>query len=184
VWAPTAARAELLTELSGIFREQRHDPRSALGTATIAVSQALGDAVAVDRLSADGRRMYPVAVHDGDPARRLVLEEVLEVRFPAHDGFTGRVLESGETLLIPRVSDTEIRALQPAIADVCALIGLRGFIVVPLPGRADWSGFLRQMRCRDQPCLTDDDAAFLEEVAGRFALVLENWELTERLRGR
>jgi GAF domain-containing protein len=184
VWEPTRERVEVLSRLSELFTDEHLGPRQAMQRAAGVLAEALGDGIVVNRLSDDRRWMSAVAVHDPDPERRRILADAVGRRFPTDEGFTAAALEQERSLLIPRVTPIEILALQPAIAPVCEALGLRGFIVVPLSVRGRWIGLLWQLRTVDEPRLDEDDQRFLEEVAARFALVIENLRLSEALSER
>jgi GAF domain-containing protein len=171
-WTPTEERVEILLSLRAVLDEDRVSRDTVLSRAARVLARSLGDAVAIDLLSADARWMVPIGVDHPDRAPRDALREILGVRFRADEGFTANVVDRQEPVLIPRVTSAEIRALQPAIAKVCEKLGMRGFVAVPLAVRGSLLGILWQIRTRPDPVLTQDDQRFAEEVASRLAFAL------------
>jgi GAF domain-containing protein len=179
IWAPTEERIEVLVSLRAILDEDRLSRDTALTRAARLLARTLGDGIAIDLLSPDGRHMVPIGVDHPEAAPREALNEVVGVRFRADEGFTANVVDRHDAVLIPRVTQAEIQALHPEIATVCEKLGMRGFVAVPIAARRRLVGILWQVRTRPAPPLTEDDQHFAEEIAGRLAfavLCFPDWE--------
>jgi GAF domain-containing protein len=178
LWQPTDARVEILVALSRILAAGHDDPEPALRDVAASVARVLRDGVAIELLSPDRLWTIPVAVDHVQPACRRVLQARTGRRLRADEGFTQHVLETGEPLLVPRVSLPEICALQPEMEPAAEAIGLRGFIAAPLLVRGCATGIVWQIRCRAAPLLCHDDRCFLQEVAARVACAVATWHWT------
>jgi GAF domain-containing protein len=175
VWTATTERVELLVALSDVLADAGPTRDAMIEAAAAVLAERLRDGVSIVLLSDDRRWMTPVGTSHPEAAPRTVLRDIQGERFPADEGFSACVLDTGQPVLIPRVTAAEIRALQPAIAPPCEAIGLRGFIALPLAARRGCTGILWQLRTREAPELGDDDVRFLAEVGGRLALAIESW---------
>jgi GAF domain-containing protein len=176
-WLPTPERVEILSVLSDISTDESVEHQEAMEQTAVVIADVLGDGFAIDLLTDDRRWMVPVAVHHPEPAPLAHFQSILGTRFPVDEGFTATTLDSGQSILIPRVTPVEMRAMQPAIAPVCEALGMRGFIVVPI-GVGKTTAVIWQVRTRTEPVLQDDDRRFLEEVGDRLAVIIENWRLS------
>jgi GAF domain-containing protein len=172
LWAPSEQRVEVLVALRDVLDDDRLSMQTTLGRAPRVLARSLGDGIAIDLLSPDGRWMVPTGVDHADPALREVLKEIVGVRFRADEGFTANVVDRHEGVLLPRVSAEEIEALQPAIAGVCEALSMQGFVAVPIIARQRLLGILWQVRSRPAPQLSEDDERFADEVASRLAFAL------------
>jgi GAF domain-containing protein len=174
-WTPTTERVELLVALSDVISDAGPTRDGMIEAAAAVLAERLADGVSIVLLSGDGRWMTPIGTGHPAAGPRAVLRGVEGQPFPADEGFSACVLDTGQAVLIPRVTAAEIRALQPAIAPPCEAIGLRGFIALPLAARRGCTGIVWQLRTREAPELSDDDVRFLAEVGARLALAIESW---------
>jgi DNA-binding CsgD family transcriptional regulator len=181
-WAPTRERVESLIALTDLFAGDDVRPDGAIDASAIVLAELLGDAVFIALLSRDRSHMHVLGAHHPDPAVQDFVDSVTGLTFRADEGFSARVVDTGEALLIPSVSPAEMAAVQPHLAAVSEELGTRGFIVAPLVlGRGGCSGFVWQVRTRAEPPLDEDGRRFLSEVATQLALCVENWRPGEAL---
>jgi hypothetical protein len=174
-WSPTAARVETLTTLSELFSAEGLDREGAIQGAASALSAGVEEAIVIYLLSEDGGWLLPVATHDPLPETHELLRGMLGGRFPADEGFTAVAIDRCSTILVPRVNAAELAALQPGLVEICAAMGMTGFVVAPLLVRGDCIGMIAQGRTTNTRALTDDDARFLEDVGRWLGIAIAAW---------
>lgn len=170
VWEPSERRLEILATVSELFACERLGPEAALQQAVAVLSDLLGDAIVVHRLGGSGQWLEPLAWHDRSRDAQRALDRLGGHRFCPDRGFTAGVLDTGQAVLVPRVTPLEIELLQPEFAPVAEAMGLRGFVLAPMKVGGRLTGLLAQCRLRPEPPLDADDCCFLEEVALRLGL--------------
>lgn len=164
-WMPSSERVEALATLAELFASDALAVDDALQGAATALSTCTGDAIVVYRLSDDRRWLLPCGMHDPEPSTRQLLEEMEGRRFAGDEGFTATALDTGSTIVVPRVTVDELMALQPGLSDICIEMGMTGFIVTPMLCRGTAVGITAQGRTTNPERLKDDDARFLEHAA-------------------
>lgn len=175
VWKSSPERTEILATVTEAFARDSMTPEAALGAAADVLADLLGDCVLVYLLEGDGPWMRCVASGHCDPAVAELLAALPERRLRADQGFTACVIDNRAPLLIPRITEPELQALQPDLTPASEVVGLKAFILAPLMLRGICLGILAQGRTTPEPALGPDDERFLEEVALRLALGVATW---------
>lgn len=172
-------RAALLAEASRAMAEVSLDLTSVLETVARLVAEAVGDGCIIRLVSDDGTRFVPAAAHHPNPAARAFLWDLLSATsHPVDAGLVGQVARSRQPLLIPALSPVEMRALLlPEFWPFLDRFGIHGAMVAPLLGRAGLVGTVMVWRDEAAPPYAPSDLAFLEELADRGALAIENARL-------
>jgi DNA-binding CsgD family transcriptional regulator len=170
----------VLGALSALFGDAAVDDRTAVEESAGVVARILADVVVVDVL-AKGVWMIPIGARAADAERDGRLQAIVGESFRADHGFSACVLDSGESLLIPCVTQPELDAMHPEVGFIGEELGAQGFVIAPLYVRGVLAGLLWQIRTRAEPRLDEDDRRFLEEVAMRVSLAIERWQLTVAL---
>jgi PAS domain S-box-containing protein len=141
------------------------------------------DMSAIRVLSADGRSLEYRGLHHRDPAQAKILRSVLEERaMPANLGETARVLEDGAGLRLPTVDmDKLLRTYAGTpFGDYVARFPVTTVMVVPLRSRGSIFGVVTVARTEPQP-FQEADLRFLQEVADRAAVAIDNANLLQKL---
>jgi len=150
------------------------------------LAELVGDGCALYLVSDDGQWMTTVAVAHRDPgaaADLQVLKSVSPSR--ADQGVGGRVLQTGQSLLLPQVDPALLRgSLPPEYGPYLAHYSICSLLCVALRAEGQPLGTLVMSRATPDQPYTADDQAFLEEVAGRAALVINNARLYAALEQR
>ena len=172
-----AQRLAALAEASRAFAEAALDREAALDTIARVVVQTAGDACIIRLLSEDGELLLPTALQHREAPRREALRRLfLGGPLPANDGVHARVLRERRPIAVT-VSSPQFRAAAPR-EQVEALegFGVKAFLLVPLVLKERAIGTMGFSREDDRP-FTEDDQAFLEDLASRAALAIENARL-------
>lgn len=169
-------RAQFLLDASRAFSEAIED--SPLLAQTIARTCTLmaGDVGVIYLLSEDGRTLEVAATHhDESPLGSTIATYVQEgPRLAVGESFSGRVVQSGEPIFIPRLGpnmwegdmNAPRRALLEQLAD-------HSLLVVPMRARGSVIGCISLLRIT-RGSFTQDERALLQRVANSAALAVQN----------
>jgi serine phosphatase RsbU (regulator of sigma subunit) len=128
----------------------------------------------------EGMRLRTVAIEHSDPGRVEFARE-LERRYPTDlSGGVGRVIETGESQLTPRITREMIEASAPD-ADFTRIIfdelGLHSALTVPLRARGEVLGALTLVAAESDRVFGERDLSFAEDIATHAALAVANARL-------
>ncbi|HET8628850.1 MAG TPA: GAF domain-containing protein [Thermomicrobiales bacterium] len=172
-------RAALLAEASRIFAATAPEPRALLAALARQVAEEIGDVCAISLLAADGRTLEPAVTDANDPELRRFVAELLTT-WPVRlgEGLTGRVAQSGEPVLLPRLDPPALRAVvKPEHREPLARARPQSLLGVPLRAEGRVTGVLALARHDTDHPYTADDLALAQDLADRAALVLERARL-------
>lgn len=174
-----AARVTALAEASQAFTEASLNVQRVLDSVTRRAAELVGDLVIIRLLDEGSEWLRPVAMHHPDPEALAFVRDLL-VNNPlrADEGIGGRVLQTGETLRAPVGPSGDIRALvkEPYLA-YHERFGGNSVLMVPLTVRGRAIGTLSLFRDSPESLYTLDEENFVQDLAGRAALAIENARL-------
>lgn len=181
-----AARVVSLATASRIFAEAGHDLSVITETITRLVSDLLGDSCGIHLFSSDGKTMIATALYNPDEAARSAFWKLVGAKPMRTDrGLTSVLLRTGEPLLVPELDLEKLRGIvAPEHFSYLERFGLRSLIVVPLRVQGRIIGMLDLARYRPDCPYTSEDQVFLQELADRAALAIENTRLYQQLAER
>jgi signal transduction histidine kinase len=181
--AEREARLRALAEVAQGLAEAGFDAQAALETASRRIAEVVGDACVIRLLSADGQHLDPVAIAHRDAAalaraRALLAAAPRAPGGPADADIAGRVLQTGQPVLLPAAPPQEAGSLLasepwPALER----LGVHSILVVPLRVRGRTIGTVAAARDRPGRPHTPEDRAFLQQLADHTALAIENARL-------
>jgi PAS domain S-box-containing protein len=174
-------RAEFLSEVSRSLASCTSYRESLRLLADLSVPR-IADWCAIDILHQD-ERLERIAVAHTDPAK-VAFGFELDKRWPTTLRSTSgvaSVLRTGRATLVPFVSDEVLAAasLSPEHHEMQRRLGLRAAIVIPLRARGRVLGAISFFMAESGRTYGDDDLRFVETLAQRAALVLDNARLLE-----
>src|SRR5688572_16425201 len=176
--ARNQARLEILARSSQIFAAARLDYQTVLDTVAQLVSELVGDACDVRLLSPDGQWLQTVALYHPDPERLASLRAFYRAPSSAAQGASGRVVRTGQPVLIPVVeAEPAEGTLSPQGRKYLERFGMHSLLAVPLRGRDSVLGVLAMARDHAGSPYTLDDQTLLQDLADRAALAIENARL-------
>ena len=183
-----AARVQILAEASRIFAEASLDFRAVLHAVGRFIGERLGDLCVIRLLSDDGRWLEPAMVYHPDPAIQRTLRDVVAmVPLRADQGISGRVVQSGEALLVPDVAalpPEKRRSLMPSYDILHEHFDPRSLLAAPLREQGQVIGTISLARSAPERPYSMDDQLLLQELADRAALAIANARLYERIMQR
>jgi PAS domain S-box-containing protein len=136
-------------------------------------------------LNTDGEKVSVSAFHDIDQTAGSLMQKLVEatIEFPRDQGLTGRVLRSGEPILITSIPRKQLIAITlPVFVEYIKRVGVKSTLVVPIIGRSGVLGVISLARHRGSESYTLEDQAFVMEIAFRIAMAIENSMLFDSLR--
>jgi signal transduction histidine kinase len=180
-----AARMEVLAEISRTFAEAGLDYQSVLNTVARRTAELIGDSCVMTLFSDDQQRSYPVSFYHRDPKALAMMHEALMYTWQGGtDTQRYQTLLSGNSIYVPAVNPQEFRAsLEPEFLPYLDAIGISSFIIVPLRVQSQVIGTLGITRDRHGSSYTPDDLVFLQDLADRAALTIQNVRLFEQVQG-
>jgi PAS domain S-box-containing protein len=175
-------RSQALAEVSRAFAEARLDLPQVLAATARRVAELLDGGCVVRELSADGRLLTPVAFHHTEPEALAFWRELLATPQPVAEGLNGRAVRTGETQFYPRLAPEEARAMMaPSHLPYYDRFRIRSALVVPLRARGRPIGTLSVQRSASDRPFTEDERAFVEELADRAGLAIDQARLYQEV---
>lgn len=174
-----AARAAALADLSQALAQAHLNAEAVLQTIVQRTGELLGDTCVIRLLSEDGQWLQAAACYHPDPAVLAALRELLAtVPQRADEGLAGRIIVSGEPLLVPVVSPGQIGPqLKAEYRPLMERIGVHSILAAPLRAEGRIIGVLGLTRDRPGRPYTTEDLTFLQHLADRAALAIINARL-------
>jgi GAF domain-containing protein len=172
----SAARVEALSEASRRFAEAGLDFPSLTKTIVQHVAHLIGDYCSIFLLSDDRSSFASHTVYHPDPEARALLQTLIsESNLHSDEGLNGLVIGTGQPLLIPVVDPVEIKKLTvPGYRAFLERHGVASILIVPLRVRGRVIGTLFSARDEGRTPYTLDDQGFLQDLADRTALAIDN----------
>ncbi|MBK9710138.1 MAG: PAS domain S-box protein [Kouleothrix sp.] len=173
-----ADRAIELAELARLLAEANRELQPLFDTIAQHIVQLLGDACTLTILSDDWKLMQVKAIAHVDAEGMALMRALLTEPYPAHEGLAGLVVQSGQAVLMPLISAEQAQArIKPAYRPYLARFGMASVLMVPLRARGRILGTLGISRVEAGRPYTEADQLFLQDVADRAGLAIENARL-------
>ena len=179
-----AAIKAALSELSELLFIAGLDQERVLDNIARRSADLIGDVCVVTLISEDGANVTPVAYHHQDPEAEDFLEELLSTTlYKREEGFVGQVIQSGQPLLVPVLSQDRVRnMIKAGYLPYLDRFGINSLLIVPLRARGEIIGTLGLTRDTPGQPYTEEDQSFLQDLADRAALAIANVRLVQDLR--
>lgn len=178
-----AARNEALLKIAGALAETGLDVQAALETIARQAVLAIGDACVITRLSDDEQWYETIAFYHADPAVIAAMTPLLTAApVPVTAEWLQRMISTGQPLFVPVMSSEEARrTISPRHWSYLEQVGVHSLLIVPLQVQGRVIGTLGLSRDRSNRPYTADDRIFLQELADRAALTIQNAHLFEHV---
>jgi signal transduction histidine kinase len=146
----------------------------------------IGDHCIIRLLSDDGKLLTPVAIYHPNPELHTLLRKLLEgVPHSSEHGLDGLLFQSGRAMLIPDVDPEELRGvIAPSYRPYVERHGIESVLLTPLRVRGRVVGTLFVARDKGGKPYSSEDQVFLQELADRAALAIDNTGLYQKLSER
>ncbi|MBS1118759.1 MAG: chemotaxis protein methyltransferase CheR [Deltaproteobacteria bacterium] len=178
-------RARMLSDASKAFAESGLELDSVLAEVVRRVTGCLGDICAIRILTPDGRSLVAPAFFARDPEITAMLRDALARPLASDEGESAEVLRTGRAIVVAAV-DPGVLARRYPRTEVAALLARyapSAMMIAPLRTRGRAFGTLTvSTSAATGAGYTSFDLAFLQELADRAALAIENAELYRLLK--
>jgi PAS domain S-box-containing protein len=177
-----AQRLFILAEASHVFAEASADPRAVVNAVVRMVATIIDGACEMYLITEGGDEVMPVAAFHADPEAREALEALVDrASHSLSEGLTGMVVRTGQSICLPRVISEELLAALPAAQRAYAeRYTPRTLLLVPLRVHGRVLGTLQVSREDTERPFGEKDQVFLEELADRASLAIQNAKLLAR----
>jgi signal transduction histidine kinase len=178
--ARAGARLRVLSEAARDFADATADFAALLDRVALRLSRVLGGFCVIRMVSDDGRELSTTgAVHHPDPAMEPLLRAILVER-PQRvgEGFTGRVVETGQGLVVPVVDRGQLlAAIPPERRAAVERLDIASLVAVPVRAGEPVIAAIAMARDSTSPPFVDDDLGLLGDIAVHAGLAITNSRL-------
>ncbi len=176
-------RTQALSELSRALAEVSLDYPAVLETLARRMAELIGEACAIRLISDEGQWLHPATLYHPHPEALAGMRHLLAtVPQRLDEGFTGRVAQAGQPVLIPVVQMEQFRAaVNSEFWPWLERFGPHSLLGIPLRAQNRVIGVLTISRHSPGNPYTADDQAFAQDLADRAALVIMNARLFDAL---
>lgn len=174
-----ADHLDAIAEISNVFAEASHDAQKVVESLAREMVEHIGDWAVVRLPSEDGIWLNPVAIHHPDPEAAKFLDTMFrEAPLRFTEGMTGRVAASGEALMIPGIGPERLqKIIKPEYRPWIEHQPMYSILIVPMRRKMQVIGTIALFRGRPGMPYTIEDRRFVQNIADRAALALENAQL-------
>lgn len=175
-------RLQTLSETSRIFTEAILDFQTLLNTVCRKIGELIGDVCILKLVSDDEQWLQIRAAYHPNP------EVVTQLQQLAHtspqriqEGLSAQVLQTQQSLFLPTAAEVELFASTQVEPSFCLeQFAVHSLMIVPLQVRNRSIGSLLLLReTSDEPYIIDDQT-FLQDLADRAALAIDNAHLYQK----
>src|SRR5690348_16488882 len=176
----------IVDAVTEVLSQARLDPQAILGNVTKTLSRLRPGIWVAAVMGKDPEAIRVIATDEGDSGISAYVEAMQRSGAVSTTPITTRVIETGEPLLIPSVS---VEALQSLLNDEIRqymgvhptgeLATVLGVLVVPMHARGAIIGTLGLFERRGSNPLSEKDVMWLQAIADRTGLAVDNAQLYE-----
>jgi signal transduction histidine kinase len=179
-----ASRLQALAEASQAFAAAHLELGPLLDAVVRRTAELVGDVCTIRLLSPDARTLTAAAFFHRDHAAHAALGALLSAApQPADRGPAASVVATGRPLRIPVVDPEEMhRVLDPRYWPYLERFPMHSLLIVPLRVQARVTGVLSITRTTPGRPFDAEDEVFLQDLADRAALAIENAQLYDQTR--
>lgn len=178
-----ATRGAARAEAARVIAVAQLNQGAILASITNTIANLFGDAVVIRLISEDGEWLPPVAVDHPHPEARRFLQAMLEeTPLRVGEGINAQVLATRQALHISAGHEQEVLTrTKPEYSRFHLHFGAEGnhVLIVPMQVAGRIIGTFNIFRPGTRPDYTDEDRDFVQDIADRAALAIENARLLE-----
>jgi signal transduction histidine kinase/CheY-like chemotaxis protein len=177
-----AMRLQVLAEATDAFSSANRDLPALFEAISAQVVRHLGDSSTLSLLSEDGQSLNIVSMRHVDPAiQERLHQQLMHVPVRPGEGFTGQVVQTGQPLFLPTVSQETMATGAPEhISSARSRFTIHSLIVVPMRVQGRVIGTLATTRYSAGRPFTPEDQRLLQELADKASMSIENARLFQQ----
>ncbi len=168
-----------LAELSQVMSETRMQQVELFDRIAHHIAHLIGDACVITLLSPDRTHLDVVSLFHPDPVGQEFMRLLIPTApYQTGEGLAGRVAQTGEGVLVPVISQEQMYALvKPEFYSYIEQFGMSSLLIVPLRTQGHILGTIGVSRNKGGRSYTTADQTFLQDLADRAGLSVENAQL-------
>ncbi len=176
-------RNAVLSEVSQSLAEASLDEKAILDIVAETIARLVGDSCAISLASEDGKWLNPVAwSHRRAEAAQLMGSLFAPDTHPVTEGPSGRVYQTSQPLLVPRVeAPLTPEYISPTFRLYAEQVGITSTLIVPLQMGSKTIGTLGVSRDSGGTAYNTEDQTLMEVLADRTVQALNNARLYHEL---
>ncbi|MDQ3702977.1 MAG: ATP-binding protein [Chloroflexota bacterium] len=173
------ARLQALADASQAFAAHHQHPPLLMDTVARRICEAIGEYATISLVSEDGEWLDVLANYHADPAVMALYRELQpQSRLRVGEGITGRVVQAAEPARLQNLDQSTLRHLvSPQHRAFVERFPLHSLMCVPLRAEGRVIGAITVAQGPHGRPYTEDDQAFLSDLADRAALAIANARL-------
>jgi DNA-binding CsgD family transcriptional regulator len=145
------------------------------------VCRAMADICAIALLSDDRRKLHPLGLHHRDPVQRGELEAAGSLEWDAAGGVSEQVLATGRPAVFSSADLARAARDRPFVESFLNRPGVHSALIAAMRASGTCMGVVAVAQQSGSPALSGDDLPFVQGVADRLALAVENLRLREEI---
>jgi diguanylate cyclase (GGDEF)-like protein/PAS domain S-box-containing protein len=175
------ARVEALAEISRALSAASLEPQVIFDIIVERTAQLIGDACLLTLISDDREWMQVISYNHRDQRSLSLMREMLtSTQKWGVEGAVGRVISTGQPLLIPVMTPDELQGIAGLEFQACLeVVRIFSLIIVPLVAQGQIIGTLWAWRDHPGDPYIDENQSFLLNLANQTALTIVNARLHE-----
>ncbi|HEY9696265.1 MAG TPA: PAS domain-containing protein [Trichocoleus sp.] len=181
-WKRMEQTQRFLAQASQTFVAASLDLQTILDMVTQLASELTNDVCVLNLAAEERQSLEHASFYHPDPEVRAFVEDLLE-RYPrrVNEGIGGRVMQTGEPLLMPVTSQEELStAIKPEYRLYLERFQIRSTLLVPLKVQGQTIGLLSFTRHAPAEPHTQDDLNLFQDLADRAAMAIANARLYQQ----
>lgn len=173
------ARANALADVSKILTEARPEEQPFIGRIAQQLADLLGDICNLNLISKDNKSLQAPAFYHPAPKRHALIQNLLRIApYYLGEGLAGKVAQTGIPILLSNVPSNLMRQeIDPSFLPYLDQFGISSICIVSMHARDHIVGTLGVIREKPGHPYTLEDQFFLQDVADRVGLAVENSHL-------
>ncbi|HEX2962274.1 MAG TPA: PAS domain S-box protein [Ignavibacteriales bacterium] len=172
-------QAEIMSDISEALVRMSLDYEAVLEVTVEKIARLIGDACMLLLISEEDKHIHPVTLwHPDKQAEDFIRKCFVENKQKAGEGVTGRVIAEGRAVLCPEVTrDTVSSTFKNEYIEIYERFKFFSLIDVPLRSYGRTIGAVVLIRTNPGKPYTNDDLEFVQNIADKAALAIENARL-------
>lgn len=172
-------RTAALAEISRLLASDSRDYQKVMEIIVKGVAEWIGDACMIHLFNEDQTALMRASVYHTDPHMLELLKKfTLNCPYVNDDSPARRVVTTEKPLFLPQLTKAEFRSrIKPEYHPMLADLSFYAINVVPMWFQGKVIGSLGVARTQPGKSYTDEDTAFLRDLADRAALAIQNAQL-------
>jgi DNA-binding CsgD family transcriptional regulator len=168
-------------DIANLVATERHPYDDLLDLTAEIVCQAMGDLCAIALLSDDRRELHPLGLHHRDEVLMRELEAAGRLTWSSSGGVSEEVLRSGEPAVFAAVDLERAARDKEWVKPFLNRASVHSAVVVAMRTSGEHIGVLAVATEHGRRPIGADDVPYVQGVADRLALAVENLRLKEEV---